>query len=172
MSSAVSIRTADLVTGRRIATWSIACSWKAAPVSLRIPDATTTIGTLSIIASAIPESACVTPAPGTTTSTPISVDDRAMPSAMKAAPPSCVTRIGSMEGDESMASQSSMLWVPGIPKTLETPSSSRARTTSSEPLTRIRTLPSSQADRPRYPQRDSRTLNREDAKLAKDSVFE
>ena len=55
-------------------------------------------------ASPMPLAACVTPAAGTITSVPRLVPVRLTASAMKAPPPSCVTRIGVIEVDLASSS--------------------------------------------------------------------
>ena len=73
------------------------------PVSVRMPEARTTIGTQSIHASAIPDRALVTPAPGTRLRTPIRSELRPTPSAMNEAACSSVTSTG-RSGDRSSSS--------------------------------------------------------------------
>ena len=97
-----------------------------------MPQASTTSGTLSMKASATPDRQCVTPAPGTTLTTPIVSEERETPSAMNDAPCSSVTSTGST-ADPSSASYSSMLCVPGMPNAKRAPASSSAATTISEP---------------------------------------
>ena len=88
-------RSTALVTGRRIASWSMSCSWKARPVSVRMPQVSTTSGMLSMNASATPERPCVTPAPGTTFTTRRPTSEvRDTASAMNEAPCSSVTSTG------------------------------------------------------------------------------
>jgi hypothetical protein len=85
-------------------------------------------------ASPIPLIACVSPAAGTTASTPmpspIPSETRLTASAMKAAPPSWVTSTGWMSSDSRSSSYSSMLCTPGMPNVCRTPSCSSAWRTS------------------------------------------
>ena len=62
------------------------------------------MGTQSMYASATPDNEWVTPAPGTTLTTPTWSDVRAMPSAMNDADCSWVTSTGVSSGVSSMAS--------------------------------------------------------------------
>lgn len=86
----------------------MAWSWYAAPVSLRMPQASTTSGTVSMNASAIPDRAWVTPAPGTTVRTPVCSVVLEIPSARKAAASSEVTSTGRTD-ERASASYSSVL---------------------------------------------------------------
>ena len=98
-----------------------------------MPAAITTIGMPSSSASATPDRQWVTPAPGTTFTTPTESDERDTPSAMNPALCSSVTRTAVTWSDWCRASYSSMLCVPGMPNARRAPASSSALTTSSEP---------------------------------------
>src|SRR4030042_32576 len=97
-------------------------SWNARPLSVRIPQESTTSGMPSMKASATPESAWVSPAPGTRLTTPTRSELRETPSAMNEAACSSVTSTAVTLSEAARASYSSMLWVPGMPKGEAAPS--------------------------------------------------
>jgi hypothetical protein len=97
--------------------------------------------------SATPERQCVTPAPGTTLTTPTDSDERDTPSAMNPALCSSVTRMAVRLPERSSASYSSILCVPGMPNVKRAPASSSALTTSSDPRSFMSVMPAGAATR-------------------------
>jgi len=90
----VSGRKVPFTTGATIEAWSTSWSWYAMSESRRTPQPRTSIGTVSMNASAIPDMAWVSPAPGTTLTHAIRPEARQTPSAMKDADCSSVTSTG------------------------------------------------------------------------------
>ena len=92
-----------------------------------------TTGMLSKSASPMPVRALVNPGPGTTEKTPTVPVARAAASAMTLAEASCVT---SRYGTDLAfrASQNSLFWAPGMPKTQRTPWQARAAAAACAPV--------------------------------------
>ena len=114
-------------------------TWNAGAPGRRSTSVTIpTIGTLSSSASPIPVRQFVIPGPGTTLKTPTPPVTRAEASAMTLAEASLVTSRYGIPAD-FIASQNSLFWAPGTPKTQGTRSQQSAATAAWAPVSRPRT---------------------------------